>query len=236
MKLRNQVVWITGSSRGIGKSAAQTLAAKGARVVISARQEEDAAEVAGEINANGDAAIAVRCDVRDNADIIAVVQQTQELWGNIDILINNAGVGIFKKIVETSADEWEQMMQTNLTSAYLCTRAVLPGMIARGRGHIINVVSVAGIQPFDQCGGYCASKYGLLGFTEVLRMETRKFGIQVTALIPGATDTDIWAASNFDRKLMMKPDAVADAIVSICQLDDSALIETLVMRPRGGDL
>jgi len=236
MKLRNKVVWITGSSRGIGKAAALALAAKGARVVISARREEDAAEVAGEINSNGDAAIAVRCDVRDTAEISKVVHQTQELWGEIDILINNAGVGIFKKIVDTTADEWEQMMQTNLTSAFLCTRTVLPGMIARASGHIINVVSVAGIQPYDQCGGYCASKYGLLGFTEVLRMETRKFGVRVTALIPGATDTDIWAASNFDRSLMIKPEAVADAIISICEMDNSALVETLVMRPRSGDL
>jgi NAD(P)-dependent dehydrogenase (short-subunit alcohol dehydrogenase family) len=236
MRIKGKVVWITGSGRGIGSAIARALAARRARVVVSARTEDDIAAVAGEINADGDSALAIPCDVRDPKQIDELVRQTTDLWGTIDILINNAGIAHFKKIIETTPEEWDAMMDTNLKSAFLCSQAVLPAMLERQSGHIINIVSVGATQPYYNSGGYCASKYGLLGFTEVLRMETRKHGIKVTAMLPGATHTDIWGGREMDAQRMMAPEDVARAVVAVCEADAAAMIESIVMRPQGGDL
>lgn len=236
MDLKNSVVWITGSSRGIGEATARLLANRGAKVVVSGRNEDEIIRVAGEINADGNSALAIRCDVRNDADIRDLIRQTKDVWGAINILINNAGVGIFKKIVELKEEEWNIMMRTNLTSAFLCSKAVLPDMMAQRRGKIINIVSVAGVNAYDGCGGYCASKFGMQGFTKVLRLETRHYGIQVTAILPGATDTDIWADADVDHSIMIKPEHVAEIIVTVCEAGESAHVEQVIVRPQNGDL
>ena len=128
------------------------------------------------------------------------------------------------------------MMDVNLKSAFLCSQAVLPDMIARQSGHIINVVSVAGKQPYYNSGGDCASKYGMLGFTDVLRLENRKHGVKVTAVLPGATSTAIWGDADVDHSVMMRADDVAKVIVLACETKEAALIEEIVVRPQGGDL
>ncbi len=236
MELRNKVVWVTGSGRGIGAATAKAAAVCGARVVVSARSEEEIAATAAEINAQGDSAIAVRCDVRDEQQIQELVRQTRELWGDIDVLVNNAGRAHFRKIMDTTIEEWDEMAEVNMRGAFLCTRAVLPAMIEKGRGHIVNVISVAALQPYPKSGGYCASKYGLLGFTEVLRLETRKFGIKVTAVLPGATVTDIWGARSLEAERMMSPEDTARVIIDVLQSDERSMIETVVLRPQLGDL
>ena len=234
-KLQNKIVWITGSGRGIGKAAAMQLAAQGARVVVSARSVDEIDRTAKEIHQNQGTAMAIRCDVTQPEQISALLTQVKETWGPVDILINNAGIGYFKKIIDFDPDKWDEMMNTNLKAAFLCARAVLPDMIERGAGHIINVVSVAGKKTFPSNAGYCASKFGLLGFTDVLRMETRQHGIKVTAFLPGATDTDIWGNANVDRSKMLTPGQVADSITSICLTEPHAMPEEVVLRPIGGD-
>jgi len=236
IKLRDKVIWITGSGRGIGKACAMSLAAEGARVVVSSRTQKEIDAVAEEINANNGKTLAIPCDVSDKDQIADLVSQVKDKWGNVDILINNAGIGIFKKLLDTTEQDWDSMMDINLKSAFLCSRAVLQDMMDKGSGHIINVVSVAGKQPYFNCGGYCASKYGLLGFTDVLRMEARKHGIKVTAFLPGATDTVIWGNANVDRAKMMTPDQVAKCLVSICAGDPRSMTEEVVLRPAEGDL
>jgi len=235
-KLTEKVIWITGSGRGIGKATAISLATHGARVVVSARTKKEIEAVVSKIKSHHGNALAIECDVSDKSQIIYLVKQVKEKWGPIDILINNAGIGIFKKIITTEENEWDAMMDINLKSAFLCTQAVLQDMINKGSGHIINVVSVAGKQPYYNCGGYCASKYGLLGFTDVLRMETRKHGIKVTAFLPGATDTAIWGNANVERAKMMTPIQVAECVVSICAGDAKSMTEEVVLRPAEGDL
>ncbi|NOY61328.1 MAG: SDR family oxidoreductase [Calditrichaeota bacterium] len=234
--LQDKIVWITGSGRGIGRAAAMTLAREGAKVVVSARTGEEIKTVVREIESTGGQAIALVCDVTKNEQISNLVEKVKAKWGPIDILINNAGIGIFKKISETTKEDWETMMDVNLKGAFLCSHAVLPDMIEKKAGHIINVVSVAGKQAYYSCGGYCASKYGLLGFTDVLRLEMRKHGIKVTAFLPGATDTAIWGDADVDRSKMMTPEQVAEGIVSICYSNPNVLNEEIVMRPIGGDL
>jgi len=231
-----KVVWITGSGRGIGRATALALAEKGARIVLSARTKAEIEAVNAEIASLGGTSVAIPCDGANKKAVGDLVARIKASWGAIDILINNAGIAVFRKIVDTSEEDWDAMMNANLKSAFLCSQAVLPGMMERKAGHIINVVSVSGKQPYYNCGGYCASKYGLLGLTDVLRLEGRKHGIRVTAFLPGATDTNIWGHANVDRSKMMKPEQVARALAAICESDSGASLEEVMLRPIGGDL
>lgn len=233
--LKNNIVWITGAGRGIGRAMAHAFGCERARVVVSARTEIEIAQVALEVRERGGSALPIRCDVTQPRAIASLVRRVGDEWGEIDILINNAGCWIFNEIEEVTAREWDLHIATNLTAAYLCTKAVLASMKARRSGHIVNIVSVAGEKPFKNCTAYCASKYGLLGFTEALRLDVRNYGIRVTAMLPGATDTAGWNGSNADRTRMLRPESVASAVVALCKTA-GAMPEKLIIRPQGGDL
>jgi short-subunit dehydrogenase len=234
--MKDKVIWITGGGRGIGRSTAEHLARLGARVVICARTKTEIDAVADNIRAGNGQILSIPCDVTENAQIQRLISQVKKKWGSIDVLINNAGVGIFRKIMDTDEADWDKTLNINLKSVFLCSRAVLPDMISKKSGHIINVVSVAGKKPYYNCGMYCASKYGMLGFTDVLRLEVRKYGIHVTAFLPGATDTSIWEDTNADRSKMMTPDTVAQGLADICQTTKNTMVEEIILRPIGGDL
>ena len=236
MDVSGKVVWITGSGRGIGKEIAVQLAEKGARIVVSARTDEEIDKVSSHINANGDSAVAINCDVNDPQQIKSLLDQTKDMWGPIDILINNAGIGIFKKIIDLTNEDWNALISNNLTSAFYCVKSVLPDMMERRSGLIVNIVSVAGRYAYPNSGGYCASKFGMLGFNNVLRMETRDYGIKVTAILPGATQTAIWGDADVDFDKMISPKDVAKVVVEVCEAGYSAHIEEIVIRPQGGDL
>ncbi len=234
--LKNKVVWITGSTSGIGKETAIALAGADAKVIVSGRSREKLDNTVEIIEGMGAKVCGYLCDCRKNEDIQKLVANAREKWGVIDILINNAGVAVFKKIIELDEQEWDVMLDTNTKAAFLCTKAVLPDMIERQTGHIINVVSVAGKQAYSLCGGYCASKYGLAGFTEVLRMETRKHNIKVTSFVPGATATPLWDDADVDYSKMIQPENVAQTLVALCASPADAMVEEIVIRPQGGDL
>ena len=234
--LTGQIAWITGSGRGIGRSTAFALADKGAKVVFCSRTESEIFAAQKELQQEDMQSMAIRCDVTNAEQINKLVSEVSSRWGSIDILINNAGIFIANKVVDMLEQEWDQMLEINLKSAFLCSRAVLPGMIKKKSGQIINIVSVAGKNPYPDCSGYCASKYGLYGFTDVLRMETRQFGIKVTACLPGATDTDIWGEADIDRSRMMTTAHVAQGIAAICCNSADIMTEEVVFRPLGGDL
>jgi NADP-dependent 3-hydroxy acid dehydrogenase YdfG len=234
--LTGNIAWITGAGRGIGAAIAKELAMNGSRVVLSSRRQNDLQKIADEIHAQSGQALVQVCDVSKRVEVQRVAGEIKSTWGAVNILINNAGIAVFRKIIDTVEEDWDAMMQTNVKSAFLCCQAVLPDMIALQSGHIINIVSVAGRQPYYNCGGYCASKYALNGFTDVLRIETRKYGIKVTSILPGATDTAIWGDTNPDRSRMMSPDQVGKAVVAVCGAASSMMIEELLIRPQGGDL
>ncbi len=230
------IAWVTGASRGIGRAIAEGLARKGMRVVLSARSQEQISLVVEGIQAQGGQALAIAADVTKPAQLTALVEQVRQEWGAIDILVNNAGLWRFTKVATTTQAEWEEQLAVNLTGAFLCTKAVLEDMLRRRRGHIINIISVAGKRPYARCAAYCASKYGLLGFTDVLRMEVRTQGIRVTAIFPGATDTPGWEADSERRALMMRPESVAEAVVAACLAPPDVMPEEIVLRPVPGDL
>ncbi|HNW59030.1 MAG TPA: SDR family oxidoreductase [bacterium] len=236
LELKDKIVWITGAGRGIGRSVALSLAAHGAHIILSARTISDIEAVAQEITNQGGQAVAMPCDVRHADQVRRVVVAVERTHGPLEVLINNAGVAVFNKIVDTSESDWDTMMETNVKGAFLCAQAVLPGMIERKSGHIINMVSVAGRTPYYNNAAYCASKYGLLGFTDVLRMEARQHGIRVTALMPGATDTLIWGEAAVDNTRMMPAEEIAQAVTAILLTGESAMMEEVVIRPMRGDL
>ncbi len=234
--LKQKIVCITGGGRGIGRATAVQLATHQARIVICSRSEKELQQTRQGIEERGSKALTFCCDVTQKDQVDSMVHSVEKQWGAIDILINNAGQALFKRIVDTSESEWDSILNANCKSAFLMTRAVLPSMFERNQGHIINVVSVAGIKPFYKCSAYCSSKYAMLGFTNVLRLETRSYRIKVTAFLPGAVDTDIWSDVNPDKNKMMNPEQVAEILVSTCLPDSSTTIESVILRPREGDL
>jgi NAD(P)-dependent dehydrogenase (short-subunit alcohol dehydrogenase family) len=234
--LAGRVAIVTGAGRGIGRACALALAAAGARVVLAARSEREIAAVQRRISAAGGAALAVGCDVRDAASVRALVATTVRRFGAIDILLNNAGAFQIASLAATDEELWDTILDTNLKGTYLVTRAALPHLLRR-RGHVLNVVSTAGRVVFPGNAAYGASKWGLLGFTNVLREELRGRGVRVTALLPGAVDTPIWdrIAGRWNRARMLRPEVVARLVVEACSLPEDACLEELVVTPtRGG--
>ena len=159
--LQGKTAIVTGGETGIGKAIADALRGEGAKVVTASRR--------------------TGCDVRKKSDVAKLVSET----GRVDILVNNTGLGVGSKIVECSEEDWHRVIDTNLTGTFLMTQAVLPGMIERRSGHILNIASQAAKRGYPNAGPYCASKFGILGLSEALQHEVREFGIRVHCLCPG---------------------------------------------------
>jgi NAD(P)-dependent dehydrogenase (short-subunit alcohol dehydrogenase family) len=183
---------VTGGSRGIGQAIARRLARDGAGVVVAARSVDDAERAAAEIAADGGAAMAVGCDVREVAEIERLVAATRERYGAVDIVVNNAGVSpLSAEPQEIGEAVWDAILDTNLKGAFFLSTAAARDMIPRGSGVIINIASIAGVMPIALESAYCASKAGLIGLTKALAHDWAKYGIRVHALAPGYIATEM---------------------------------------------
>ncbi len=189
------VALVTGGGRGVGRAVAQALAGSGAGVAVVARSREEIDEVSRHIRAGGGRSISVVCDVTEGAGVRAAVARTEAELGPIDILVNNAGMAESAPLVKLDEDLWARTLAVNLTGTYLCSRAVLPSMIERRHGRIINIASVAGKVGFAYSTAYCAAKHGVLGLTRALALEVATLGITVNAICPGWLDTSMTVAS-----------------------------------------
>ena len=198
--LAGRTALVTGASRGIGRAIALALAAAGAGVGCAARARDQIESTAAAIQATGGRARAIPLDVTSGEQIRASVQDAESALGPIDILVNNAGVTLDKPTLEVEDDEWDQVLAANLTSMFRCARAVAPGMIARGRGKIINLGSMYGALGVPRYAAYCASKAAVAGRTRSLAAEWARHGIQVNCLAPGYMNTDIPRAAMADAK------------------------------------
>jgi NAD(P)-dependent dehydrogenase (short-subunit alcohol dehydrogenase family) len=228
---------ITGASRGIGLAIARALAAAGANVVVAGRNQASLSRVAKELRRNKVDALSVVCDVRDPLEIQQMLATVKRRFRRIDILINNAGISHPNLNIDMlPVDAWRAVVDTNLTGMFLVTRGVLP-LMKRG-GAIVNNLSIAAKRVFPGLSAYNASKHGALGFTNTLREELRERGIRVIALLPGATDTEIWNVfwADAPRKKMMSPKAVAEAVVNALALPDESTLEELTILPSAGTL
>jgi NAD(P)-dependent dehydrogenase (short-subunit alcohol dehydrogenase family) len=234
-RLAGQVALVTGGGRGIGRAVALAMAAEGAAVVLAARTAKEIEQVAGEIGA---LALAVPADVRDAAQVEALVARALDAHGQIDVLVTAAGVASFGPVVDSSPEAWDAMVAVNLRGAYLCCRAALPSMIDRRRGTVVNVGSVVTTRTLPGSAAYTASKYGLLGFSRVLAEEARPHGVRVGVITAGAVDTPLWDAIEAppERGRMLRPDQVAEAAVLMAAAGPNATVEEVRILPAGGIL
>ncbi|UYZ60747.1 3-ketoacyl-ACP reductase [Hymenobacter latericus] len=226
--LTGKVALVTGAGKGIGRAVAVALAKEGAHVGLLARTETQLQEVAREIAALGGKAAVVAADVADRLAVEAAVEQVRQQLGPIDILINNAGIGTFAKLLDMPVEEWERIIQVNLLGTYYTTRAALPDMVARQAGDIINVASTAGQRGAATTSAYSASKFAVLGFTESLMQEVRKQNIRVSALTPSTVATELAISNNLtdgNPERVMQPDDLAEFIIAQLKLNRRIFIK-----------
>ncbi len=180
---------VTGSGRGIGKATALMLAKRDLNVVVCSRTLEEVNSTVGELEKLHTGVLGIKCNVGVASDVEKLVEKTVECFGGVDILVNNAGVAILKQLVDTTEQEWQQTINSNLKSTFLCSKAVLPCMLRQKSGVIVNVSSGAGKAGFENLSAYCASKFGMMGLTESLAWEVASSRIRVMAICPGDVDT-----------------------------------------------
>ena len=222
---------VTGGSKGIGLAIARALLDRGSQVAIGARRQDDLERAARDLGAD-DRVHAVRCDVREPADAQRLVDETVKRFGGVDVLVNNAGVGLFARVAEMSIEQWRQVLQTNRDGVFFCTRAALPEMRRRGGGFIVNISSLAGKNPFEGGAAYCASKAALNHFSEALMQEVRHDNIRVSYVMPGSVSTgfgDRGAAGEADWKLA--PSDVARVVTDLVSHDARSLPSRVELRP-----
>jgi 3-oxoacyl-[acyl-carrier protein] reductase len=230
-------VWVTGASKGIGKSISEALLRENHKVAVSARSR-DLLDALSVDTVDSGSVFRVPLDVTSPADVDAAARLINEKFGSIDVLVNNAGVTRFATIQDTSVDVLNEIIDTNLKGTFHAVKSVLPFMLERKSGWIVNIISVTAHRTFTKSGAYAASKAGALAFSNVLREEVRKDGIKVTAVVPGATETEMWPAEIRQRHggRMMRPDDIGKIIASILKTPENCMLEEVTVRPILGDL
>lgn len=234
-KLAEKVVLITGASAGIGRASALALAHEGANMVLTARRQERLSELKAAVQQIGGKAISVVGDATEEAIAKQCVTAATETFGTLDILINNVGVGNYKNLVDTSAAEYDELMDTNVRSTFLFTRYTVPVMINQISGTILMISSMAGIYGFAGEAVYCATKFALTGFAQALDKELRPHGIKVGAICPGGVKTEFALGKGRTEQSvaesdMLDPEDVASAVVLACTQSSKSRIIQVQMR------
>jgi 3-oxoacyl-[acyl-carrier protein] reductase len=225
---------ITGATQGIGRATAFAFGRAGYRVGICSRTEAKVRQVVEELGKGGIEAAGAAADVGQPEEVSRATEELIGRLGEIDVLVNNAGVLIAKPFEELSLDDWDTMMSTNVRSLYLMTRAVLPAMRRRREGSIVNVASLAGRNGFAGGTAYAASKHAVLGFSRSLMLETRKDNIRVIAICPGSVATSMLQDQPMlksEPQRILQPDDVAATILHAVGLPDRAMVSELDIRP-----
>ena len=236
-QLKNKVALVTGGSRGIGLAVAKELLRRSCNVMISGRSEKSLEEAAMQLRCvNNDTDVSLhdvcRGDVQKACDAKQMISSTVEKFGGVDIVINNAGVGIFEDVSEQSVEDWDCVISTNLSGVFYCCKAAIPYLRERGVGWIINDSSLAGSHPFATGAAYCASKAGLDAFTTALMQELRFDGIRVSSVAPGSVSTSFAGGSRHAvEPWKLTPADVAKAVVDLLGHDTRSLPSRMEIRP-----
>ncbi len=240
MDLHDSVAIVTGASQGIGLATSRALVARGARVAGMARSQDRLDQLAETL---GDAFTPVVCDVTDVDAVRDAIDGVARDLGQIDVLVNNAGLGRFGPVDELSVDDWDLQIDTNLSGVFHCTRAAVPHMKRQGEsrgtdetaGFIVHVASIAGLIGNPNLSAYNATKHGLRGFSDATMKELRPFGIKTCCVYPGSVDTNFAADAGHDPSPnAMTPESIADTILHVLQAPHRTLISEVVLRPMVG--
>ena len=223
MRLKDKVAIITGGGRGIGRAIAIGFAHQGAHIVVAARTESEIIEVADKVKALGRESLGIVCDISNEDQVKNLVDLTMRKFNQIDVLINNAGIGSMRPVYATQLESFEKVLKVNLTGTFLCTKHVWQPMKNSGGGSIVNVSSLGGLVGYPLLSAYCASKWGQIGFTKACAEEGKKDNIRVNAIAPGKADTGIRSKIKEDKSKMLTPEDQVDACVFLAS-DESRYI------------
>jgi len=234
----DKIVLITGASSGIGAAIARELGATGAKVMLGARRADRLVALAEEINAAGGEALTCRLDVTDRDGVAAFADAARLAWGRIDVIVNNAGVMPLSLMASLKVDEWDRMVDVNIKGVLYGIAAVLPDMIARGSGHVINIASIGALSVSPTAAVYCATKYALRAISDGLRQEHDN--IRVTCIHPGVVESELAdtitdpaaaEAMKVYRAIALQPDSIARAVRFAIEQPDDVDVNEIVIRP-----
>ena len=232
--LMRKAIIITGASRGIGAATARILA-KDHNLVLVARRKNDLQQIADEVIKKHGNVLIMPCDVTVEEQVRETVKLTEEKFGRIDILINNAGIGSYKRVDEFTLDEFKHIIDVNIIGTFLFTKYVILGMIERKKGQVINVASVAGLSGFKNGSAYSASKFAVVGFSESLREDVKQHGIAVSIVCPGAVNTSFGGKKiqeTVTREFLLEPEDVARTLKYLVDESETANTKLVELKPR----
>jgi len=232
--LSGKVALVTGAGRGIGRSIALALAVAGARTLLTARSAGELQGVVGEIRSQGGEAEFLAADLSRPEGVEAVFGASKRTYGTLEVLVNNAGLGLSGPLMEFPAESLELLLAVNVKGLFLCCQQAMRLMVPARRGYIINISSVVGFKGYANQAAYAASKHAVMGITKSLAVEAQPHGIRVSAILPGAVDTGLMQAlrPDLDKALLMKPQDVADAVMFLLSLSETAAVDEIYIRRR----
>ncbi len=226
-----EIAIVTGGSRGIGLAIARRLGRLGARVALCARSQSSVEAALGALRADGVEALGMPADVTSAEAVRSFVERVRQSLGGVSILVNNAGVGVFRPALELEEADWDRVLDTNLKGAWLASRVVAPIMVAAGRGHIIHIASLAGKNTFAGGAAYCASKWGLRGLAGCMAEELRGRGIRVSTIFPGTVHTEFSPHAGKDPLRMLQPEDVAHVVEMLVRQSPQSFVSEVDLRP-----
>jgi 3-oxoacyl-[acyl-carrier protein] reductase len=233
MNYKGRTAIVTGGTRGIGRAIAEGLLREGMNVCVGARSIEEIEQTVRELESAGDGGVTgAVCDVRVYEECEALVAHAVEEFGGVDVLVNNAGIGLFKTVEEMTPEEFRAVLETNLFGVFYCCHAVVPEIRKRGGGYIINISSLAGANPHPRMSAYNASKFGLNGFSEALMQEIRHERIKVSYIMPGSVNTEFGGDAVSDEKSwQLQPVDIARVVADLLRHDERSLPSRVEIRP-----
>lgn len=233
MNLNGKVAIVTGGTKGIGRAIAEALVREGMSVCVGARKEKEVEATVSELNEAGEGrAAGAVCDVRHYEEVAALIEHTVAEFGGVDVLVNNAGIGVFGRVEDLSPEDFRAVLETNLFGVYYCCHEAIPQMKKRGGGYIINISSLAGTNAHPEMAAYNASKFGLNGFSEALMQEVRHDNIKVSYVMPGSVNTAFGDDEpSAEKSWQLQPADIARVVVDLLHHDERSLPSRVEIRP-----